>query len=206
MVSCSGTSSRSAVARRSGVFFDEDLRHVGEQLGRLDGEGEDLPHGDLVLGHARAEHEGGEDAADGEGRRIHHVPPPLFVGRVVEATVTERHPAMARPIGRHAPAGVPGVVKRLGGGRAGGRAVEPHVPGGERVLQIVVRERALEERQLELLDARQTLPRRPHQRVGDRLLVVLGPRAGRHRVEVGAVLQRQQVIGLLAVEPPGAGL
>ena len=159
MVSWSGTSSRSARRRFRRYLLDEDLRHVGQQLGRLDGEGEDLPHGDLVLGHARAEHEGGEDAADGEGRRFHHVPAPLFVGRVVEAAVSERHPAMARPIGRHAPAGVPGVVKRLGGGRARGRAVEPHVPGGERVLQIVIREGALEERQLELLDGGQPLAR-----------------------------------------------
>ncbi len=79
------------------LLVDEDLRHLGQQLGRLDGEGEDLPHRNLVLGHACPEHEGGEDSADGEGRRIHHVPPPLCVGRVVEAAVTERHPASLLP-------------------------------------------------------------------------------------------------------------
>ncbi len=159
------------------------------------------------VGGALAEDERAEHVAHRHRRRVLHVTAPAFVLGAVEPSVTERHPAVAVAVADDAPAVVPGVVKRLGRGGAGRGPVESHVAGGERVLQEVIGERALLKRELKLPNRLQP-PVRPRagQRLVDRLGVVVRPRLRRHRVEVGAVLQRQQVVAPVALEPPRAGL
>ena len=184
----------------------EQLDHADVPLGRLDGEGEGAPQRQLLRRVALADDERAQHVADRHRRRRLYVAAPVLIFGAVEPAVAERHPAVAVAIADHAPAIVPGVVIRLGRGGAGRGPVEAHVPGGERILQEVIGERALLDRELSAARGLQPLRARAGQRLIDRPAVVVRPRLRRHRVEVVAVLQRQQVVALLALEPPRAGL
>ncbi len=189
------------------VLALEQLDDADVHLRRLDGERQGAPQRQLLLGGALAEHERAQHVAHRHGRGVLYVAVPTFVFGALEPSVAERHPAVAVAVANHPPAVVPRVVKRFGRGGAGRGPVESHVPGGERVLQEVIGKRALLKRELKLTNHLQPAGRaRAGQRLVDRLAVVLGPRLRRHRVEVGAVLQRQQVIAPLALEPPCARL